>query len=89
MTPQLKGPEDYSSNPSTIRARRRKDKLQGGAKVLDHAKMADYKALIDARKAVQKKDEYKKATKPMQEQMLTEAMASTMEKRYVTSRLPC
>lgn len=75
--------EDYSTNPNTIKARRRKMKLNGAKKVEDAARTADYKAMIYARKVVQAKEEYKTASDSEKSAMLEKAMRDTMTKRYV------
>ncbi|KAK2601413.1 hypothetical protein N8I77_010865 [Diaporthe amygdali] len=76
-----KAPEDYSTNPNTIKARRRKMSLNGAKKVEDAARTADYKAMIYARKVVQLKPEYERASESEKLTMLEEAMRETMEKR--------
>lgn len=79
-----KAEEQYSTNPSTIKARRRKMKLDGADKVEDAAKTADYKSMVYARKVVQSKPEYQNATSAEKSDMLERAMHDTMEKRYVS-----
>lgn len=76
-----KSPEEYSTNPNTIKARRRKMNLTGAKKVEDAARTADYKAMIHARKVVVAKDEYQNGTDAQKAAMLERAMADTMEKR--------
>lgn len=76
-----KAPKDYSTNPNTIKARRRKMSLNGAKKVEDAARTADYKAMLYTRKVVQLKPEYGRASESEKSAMLEEAMRETMEKR--------
>lgn len=76
-----KAPEQYSTNPSTIKARRRKMNLNGAKKVEDAARTADYKAMIYARKVVQARSEFVTASDVDKAAMLETAMRETMEKR--------
>lgn len=78
-------PEQYSTNPSTIKARRRKMNLNGAKKVEDAARTADYKAMIYARKVVQAKSEFLTASAVDKPAMLEKAMRETMEKRSACS----
>lgn len=73
---------DYSTNPSTTKARLRKMNLSGAKKVEDAARTADYKAMLYARKTVQLKPTYASASESEKSAMLEEAMRDTMEKRY-------
>lgn len=82
MSGNTKAPEEYSTNPNTIRARRRKMSLNGAKKVEDAARTADYKAMIYARKVVQAKQEYKEASESEKSAMLEKVMRDTMTKRY-------
>jgi hypothetical protein len=91
---EQKASEEYSTNPNTMRARARKQKLQGEAKIQDAARTADYKAMLYARNSIREKPEYKAASDMAKQAMLEEAMRETMEKRFValavTFRLlPC
>ncbi|KUI69740.1 hypothetical protein VM1G_04792 [Cytospora mali] len=81
MPGSIRAPEEYSTNPSTIKARRRKMSLNGAKKVEDAARTADYKAMIYARKVVQAKQEYKAASDSEKSAMLEKAMRDTMAKR--------
>ncbi|KUI54149.1 hypothetical protein VP1G_01611 [Cytospora mali] len=81
MPSSIRAPEEYSTNPSTIKARRRKMSLNGAKKVEDAARTADYKAMIYARKVVQAKQEYKAASDSEKSAMLEKAMRDTMAKR--------
>lgn len=83
MMSPAKGPHQYSNNPSTMKARRRKMNLTGAKKVEDAARTADYKAMIYARGVLQKKPEYSAASDVQKEAMLETAMRGTMEKRCV------
>lgn len=83
MPGSIKAPEEYSTNPNTIKARRRKMNLNGAQKVEDAARTADYKAMIYARKVIQAKQEYKAASDSEKSAMLEKAMRDTMVKRYV------
>lgn len=74
-------PEGYSTNPSTIKARRRKMTLNGARKHEEAARTADYKAMIYARKVVQDKPEYQNSPDNEKEAILKKAMRETMEKR--------
>lgn len=82
--PSNKATGQYSTNPNTIKARRRKMGLHGAEKIEDAAKTADYKAMIYARKVVQAKPEYQAASEKEKSVMLERAMLDTMEKRYVS-----
>lgn len=73
---------EYSTNPSTTKARLRKMNLSGVKKVEDAARTADYKAMLYARKTVQQKPSYAGASESEKSTMLEEAMRDTMEKRY-------
>lgn len=73
----------YSTNPSTIRARRRKMNLTGEKRVEEAARTADYKAMLYARKTVQSKQSWARASDSEKAIMLEETMRDTMEKRYV------
>lgn len=75
--------QGYSTNPSTIKSRRRKMGLSGAKKHEDAARTADYKAMIYARNVVQKKPEYLAASECAKTEMLEIAMRETMEKRSV------
>ncbi|ROV98669.1 hypothetical protein VMCG_06752 [Cytospora schulzeri] len=81
MPGSTKAPEEYSTNPNTIKARRRKMNLNGAQKVEDAARTADYKAMIYARKVIQAKAEYKAASDSEKSAMLEKAMQDTMAKR--------
>ncbi|KAK7737336.1 hypothetical protein SLS53_006639 [Cytospora paraplurivora] len=81
MSGNTREAEDYSTNPNTVKARRRKMKLNGAKKVEDAARTADYKAMIYARKVVQAKEEYKTASDSEKSAMLEKAMRDTMTKR--------
>ncbi|KAG6355331.1 hypothetical protein INS49_003292 [Diaporthe citri] len=72
---------EYSTNPSTTKARLRKMNLSGAKKVEDAARTADYKAMLYARKTVQQKPSYASASDSEKSAMLEEAMRDTMEKR--------
>lgn len=85
MAGDSKAPEDYSTNPITVRARQRKMTLSGAKKIEDDARTADYKAMIYARKVVMAKPGYKSASDSQQSTMLENAMRETMEKRYEPS----
>ncbi|KAL1866739.1 hypothetical protein Daus18300_006683 [Diaporthe australafricana] len=74
-------PTELSTNPNTIKVRRRKMNLSGEKKVEDAAKAADYKALVNARKVVQLQPEYGLASNSEKTAMLEQAMKETMEKR--------
>ncbi|KAJ9131746.1 hypothetical protein NKR23_g11586 [Pleurostoma richardsiae] len=78
---EQKASEEYSTNPNTMRARARKQKLQGEAKIQDAARTADYKAMLYARNSIREKPEYKAASDMAKQAMLEEAMRETMEKR--------
>lgn len=73
----------YSTNPNTIKARRRKMSLTGAQKHEDAARTADYKAMIYARKVVQEKPEYLAAPEAERTALLERAMREAMEKRQV------
>lgn len=75
--------QGYSTNPSTIKSRRRKLGLKGAKKHEDAARTADYKAMIYARNIIQKKPEFLAASGQEQTQMLEAVMRETMEKRFV------
>lgn len=77
-----KAVEDYSTNPSTVKARRRKMNLSGAKKVEDAARTADYKAMYYARKVIQAKPSFQAALYADKVSMLERAMRETMEKRY-------
>lgn len=81
MPSTSKAPEDYSKNPNTIRARQRKERMQGAQKIEEAAKTADYKALIHTRNAIRGKPEYQGAPETVKKAMMEEAMRDTMEKR--------
>lgn len=87
MPGSTKTPEEYSTNPNTIKARRRKMNLNGAQKVEDSARTADYKAMIHSRQVVQAKSEYKEASDSEKSAMLEQAMRETMVKRYVFSSI--
>lgn len=75
-------PEGYSTNPSTTKARRRKEGLSGARKHEEAARTADYKAMIYARKVMQAKPEYQNASDNEKTALIEKAMRETMEKRY-------
>lgn len=81
MPGNIKAPDQYSTNPNTIKARRRKMNLSGAQKVEDAARTADYKAMIYSRKVVHGKPEYKAASDREKSAMLEQAMRDTMVKR--------
>lgn len=87
MPLSTKTPEEYSTNPNTLKVRQRKMNLSGGKKIEDAAKAADYKALINARKVVQLQPEYDRASNSEKTAILEQAMKDTMEKRY--AHCPC
>lgn len=74
-------PQRYSTNPNTIKARRRKMNLTGAQKHEDAARTADYKAMIYARKVAQEKPEYLAAPEKQKVELLERAMREAMEKR--------
>lgn len=76
-----KAPEEYSTNPHTIKSRKRKMNLAGLQKVEESARAADYKALCYASKVFKTKPEYLAASDAAREIMLNQAMLDTMEKR--------
>ncbi|CAN8099899.1 unnamed protein product [Discula destructiva] len=74
-------PQQYSSNPSTIKARRRKMSLSGVKRVEEAARTADYKAMIYVRKVCQTRPEYQAASDSERAAILERSMRETMEKR--------
>lgn len=88
MPRRLKAPGEYSTNPSTVKARRRKDNMTDAQRVEEAAKLADYKAMVHARQTVQLKPEFVRASESEKSAMLEEAMRETMEKRYVHDPSP-
>lgn len=79
----IEEPPQYSTNRNTVKARRRKNNMQGAFKVEDAARTADYKAMIHTRKRVMEKDEWQNATELMKKAMLEQAMTEAMATRYV------
>ena len=79
----IKTPGEYSTNPSTVKGRRRKMNLSAAQKVEEAAKLADYKAMLHSRKIVKQDPEFAHASESEKATMLEAAMRQTMEKRYV------
>ncbi|KAI3391884.1 hypothetical protein diail_6652 [Diaporthe ilicicola] len=81
MPANVKAPGEYSTNPHTIKARRRKMGLTGAKKVEDDGRTADDKALRHACNVVKLKPEYVRASESEKKAMMDQAMRDTMEKR--------
>lgn len=88
MPRRTKAPGEYSTNPNTVKARRRKMNMTDAQKVEDAAKLADYKAMVHARQVVQLKPDFARASESEKSTMLEKAMRETMEKRCVPDPLP-
>jgi hypothetical protein len=84
MPTTTKAPREYSTNPSTAKARRRRMNLTPEQQIEEAARLADYKAMLHTRQKVTRKPEFTHATEPEKRTMLETAMRQTMEKRFAS-----
>jgi hypothetical protein len=78
-------PEEYSTNPNTIRARKRKARLSPFSKEVEQAKASDAKALTRAWKQRFETEEYKMASEEERKSILAICEEEVMDRRL---RLP-
>jgi hypothetical protein len=77
----LKRPEEYSKNPNTIRARKRKAGLSAYQRETEQAKASDTKAITRAWKLCVETDTYKMANAEERKTILESVENEVMERR--------
>ncbi|KAH8648469.1 hypothetical protein BX600DRAFT_442759 [Xylariales sp. PMI_506] len=78
---QLKQPDEYSTNPNTMRARRRKASLNPLQRVKEEAKASDAKAVARACKICSSTEAFKQAGPEERNTLLENAKVLTMQRR--------
>lgn len=78
-----KRPEEYSTNPNTIRARRRKARLSPYSKEVEQAKASDSKAVTRAWKQHVETDTYKMSSEDERKSILENVEKEVMDRRFV------
>ncbi|ETS81671.1 hypothetical protein PFICI_06673 [Pestalotiopsis fici W106-1] len=81
LSTRRKKPEEYSTNPNTVRARARKAKLDPYTREMEQANASDTKAIARAWTIITNQQDYKDAPKEVREKMLQQAEKEVMERR--------
>jgi hypothetical protein len=81
MGKTLKKPEEYSTNPNTVRARKRKAALSDYQREVEQAKASDAKAVTRAWKLRLLTDTYKMSSDGERKMILANVEAEVMDRR--------
>ncbi|KAH9905481.1 hypothetical protein F4778DRAFT_779816 [Xylariomycetidae sp. FL2044] len=82
-TGPVKAPDKYSTNPNTLRARARRERLPPSQRLLETAKNADQRAVSRAWKMRVESSDYQRASEEDRAIMLQEAEKEVLDRRHL------